>query len=121
MNQLTATDRSTIAKLLGLIGSNHDAEALSAARKAHELLRAKGGTWIEALGLETLPPEPGHIVLARDLLGKGRGICTAWEMRFLRGVLGFKSISDHQRQTLDGIHEKVFVARSGMENYQPTD
>lgn len=121
MNQLSATDRSTIAKLLGLIGSAHDAEALSAARKAHELLRAKGGTWPDLLGLEALPPEPDHVALARELLGKGRGICTGWEMGFLRGILAFKTLSTQQRQTLDGIREKVNAARTDMENHQPTD
>ena len=39
---LTASDCSTVAKLLGHIGSAHDAEALSAARKAHELVKARG-------------------------------------------------------------------------------
>ncbi|MFN4141713.1 hypothetical protein [Aestuariivirga sp.] len=50
MNQLTAAERSTLAKLLGLTGSAHDAEALSAARKAHELVKARGNTWSDLLG-----------------------------------------------------------------------
>ena len=54
---ITATDRSTVAKLLGLIGSHHDAEALAAARKAHQLIREWGATWPEILGIE---PEPPH-------------------------------------------------------------
>lgn len=118
---LSANDRSTIAKLLGLIGSDHDGEALSAARKAHELLRAKGGTWLDLLGIEALTPEPDHVALARELLGKGKAICTAWEMRFLRGILAFKTLSTHQRQTLDGIRDKVEAASTGMENPPPTD
>lgn len=110
MNQLSPSDRSTLAKLLGLIGSDHDGEALSAARKAHALIRAKGATWGDALGLDDMPAEPDHVALARELLGKGKAICTAWEMRFLRGVLAFKTLSTHQRQTLDGIREKVETA-----------
>jgi len=117
MNQLTANDRSMLAKLLGMTGSAHDGEALTAARKAHDLLRAKGATWGEALGLEALPPEPDHVALARELLGTGKGICTAWEVRFLRGILGFKTISVQQRQTLDGIREKVAAVDIG----QPTE
>lgn len=118
---LSASDRSTIAKLLGLVGSHHDGEALSAARKAHELLRAKGGTWGEVLGLEASTPEADHIARARELLGKGRGICTRWEMQFLRGVLAFKTLSDQQQRTLDGIREKVLSATADMETNQPAD
>lgn len=110
MNQLSPSDRSMLAKLLGLVGSNHDGEALSAARKAHALLKAKGATWGDALGLDGLPPEPDHVALARELLGTGKAICTAWEKQFLRGVLSFKTLSTHQRQTLDGIRDKVEAA-----------
>ena len=118
---ITASDRSTIAKLLGLVGSHHDGEALSAARKAHELLRAKGATWGEVLGIEAQPPEADHIAVARELLGKGRGICTRWEMDFLRGVLAFKTLSDQQQRTLDGIRDKVEAATDDMEKRPFTD
>ena len=121
MNHLTASDRSTIAKLLGLVGSNHDAEALAAARKAHELVKARGITWPDLLGLDALPPEADHVVVARDLLGKGRGIITRWEAQFLRGILAFKALSDHQRQTLDGIREKVLASAMDVATRQPTD
>lgn len=107
---LNSSDRSMLAKLLGMTGSSHDGEVVAAARKAHQLVKAKGMTWPDLLGLDALPPEADHVALARDLLGKGRGICTPWEMRFLRGILAFKGLSSHQRQTLDGIAEKV---RSG--------
>lgn len=110
IQQISATDRAMLAKLLGLVGSDHDGEALSAARKAHDLLRAKGATWSDLLGLDTIPAEPHHVGVARELLSRGKGICTDWEMRFLRGVLGFKTLSTHQRQTLDGIREKVDAA-----------
>lgn len=121
MNQLTSSDRSMLAKLLGMTGSAHDGEVIAAARKAHELVKAKGATWPDLLGLDALPPEPDHITAARDLLAKGRGICTPWEMRFLRGVLGFKTLSSHQRQTLDGIREKILASTSDVAFHQPTD
>ena len=121
MNQLSASDRSTLAKLLGLIGSDQDGEALSAVRKAHAILRAKGATWGEALGLDDMPAEADHIGLARELLGRGKAICTPWEMRFLRGVLAFKTLSAQQRQTLDGIAAKVEAATTGMANDPLTD
>lgn len=110
---LSSADLSTISKLLGLIGSHHDAEALAAARKAHELLKAKGATWPEVLGLddmEQLPPEPYHLTLARDLLGKGKGILTRWERDFLIGIMGHKVLKQRQIETLDGIAAKVDAA-----------
>lgn len=118
---LSTADRSTIAKLLGLVGSEHDGEALSAARKAHQLVRSRQATWADALGLEASPPEPAHLAVARELLRTGKGIITPWEARFLRGVLGFKTLSDHQRQTLDGIKEKVEASAADMDFHPPTD
>jgi hypothetical protein len=42
-------DREMLIKLLGLMGSAYDAEALLAARKANDLVRCGGMTWIEVL------------------------------------------------------------------------
>lgn len=121
---ISTTDRNTIAKLLSMIGSAHDGEALAAARKAHELVQAKGATWGEALGLGEAPPvssEPEHVTIARDLLVRGKRSTTAWERKFLMGVLAFKSLSPHQRQTLDGIAAKVEATRNGLASNLPTD
>jgi hypothetical protein len=41
-----------LAKLLGLIGSDHDGEVVAAARKADELRRAAGLTWAQLLDSE---------------------------------------------------------------------
>jgi hypothetical protein len=43
-------DRERLAKLLGIIGSSFDAEALSAARRANELVHDAKMTWHEVLG-----------------------------------------------------------------------
>lgn len=124
MNSLTSSDIALLSKLLGMVGSAHDGEALAAARKADALVKGRGRTWPEVLGLGEAPPpapEAEHIALARELLGKGKAICTPWEMRFLRGVLAFKTLSAQQRQTLDGIREKVDALSIDMENSQHTD
>ena len=118
---MNGTDLTLLSKLLGMVGSAHDGEALAAARKADALVKGRGRTWPEVLGLGEAPPEPDHIATARDLLGRGKGICTAWEIRFLRGVLGFKTLSAHQRQTLDGITAKVEAASTGMATDPLTD
>mgnify|MGYP001350335476 CR=1 FL=1 len=110
---LTASDRSTISKLLGLIGSHHDAEALAAARKAHQLVQERGATWPDVLGLDDTPgppPELYHVTLARELLGRGKGIITPWEKQFLIGIMGFKILKPKQIETLDAIAAKIDAA-----------
>lgn len=37
--------REQLVKLLEMMGSDHDGEALNAARKAHSLVRSSGKTW----------------------------------------------------------------------------
>jgi hypothetical protein len=111
MNTLSSADRSTVAKLLGLVGSHHDAEALAAARKAHQLVQERGTTWPDVLGLDLPPePEPGHLALARDLLGRGRGLITAWEKSFLIGIMAFKTLKPKQLESLEAIRTKVTAA-----------
>lgn len=47
-------DKDRLAKLLSMTGSDHDAEALAAIRKANELLRLNKKSWAEVLS--TPPP-----------------------------------------------------------------
>ena len=115
---LTPSDRTMLAKLLGMTGSSHDGEVITAARMAHQLLASRGASWPDVLGIEAARTEAPHIALARDLLTGGRGICTRWETDFLRGILAFKVLSSYQLQTLDGIAGKVAAA---LENRQRTD
>jgi hypothetical protein len=111
---ITSTDRSTISKLLGLIGSHHDAEALVAARKAHQLVTQRGATWPEVLGLATTPPppplEPDHLALARDLLKRGKPILTRWERDFLIGIMPAAILKPRQVESLNAIRAKVEAA-----------
>ena len=51
-------DKERLAKLLNMTGSDHDAEALAAARKANEFLRLNRKSWEDVLGLTPPPPEP---------------------------------------------------------------
>ncbi len=48
-------DKERLAKLLSMTGSDHDAEALAAVRKANEFLRLHGKSWQDVL---TPAPEP---------------------------------------------------------------
>lgn len=109
---ITSTDRTTISKLLGLIGSAHDGEALAAARKAHQLVTQRGGTWPEVLGLDARPPapEPDHLTEARALLKRGRGLLTRWEHSFLLGIMAHTTLKAKQVESLEAIRAKVDAA-----------
>lgn len=109
---ITSTDRTTISKLLGLIGSAHDAEALAAARKAHQLVKDKGASWPEVLGLDPTPlaPEPDHLVEARDLLKRGKGLLTRWEHGFLLGIMSAHTLAPKQVVSLEAIRAKIDAA-----------
>lgn len=50
-------DKERLAKLLSMTGSDHDAEALAAARKANDFLRLHRTSWRDVLGLDAPPPE----------------------------------------------------------------
>jgi len=51
-------DKDRLAKLLSMTGSDHDAEALAAIRKANDLLRLHRKSWPDVLGTATTPIEP---------------------------------------------------------------
>jgi hypothetical protein len=81
-----ALDRERLTKLLGMLGSEHDGEALAAARQA-ERLRAEAG------------------VLAR------RSVLTQWEVGFVESVRGARySLSSRQRALLHRLVEKAAAA-----------
>jgi hypothetical protein len=62
---LTPALRDRLAKVLGLLGSAHDGECLSAARKAHEIVRAAGATWAQVIC--TSLPSPSKRAAQPDL------------------------------------------------------
>lgn len=113
---IVAPDRVTISKLLGLVGSHHDGEALAAARKAHQLVTTAGMTWSEILGVADAQPELeiSHVAIARDLLQRGRGIITQWERGFLIGVMGFKALKPKQIEMLDTLAAKIEAAGADL-------
>ena len=112
---LAAETRNKLAKLLGMVGSCHDGEALNAARLADRLVREANLTWPAILGAGAAvePDEwlPLHAKLADVALSPGhREKLTRWELNFVRSVRGFEEISPKQRKTLRRIYEKTFAA-----------
>ena len=107
---LSADDRQRLARLLGMCGSNSDNEALSAARLADRLIRARGVTWFGALSV----PEPEEEDQADDWREAARccarfgaGILTAWEVSYCRSLTGFGRISGRQEGILRACIEKL--------------
>lgn len=71
--------RARLARLLGMLGSHHDGEALNAARLADRLVRSSGLTWTEVLSPPpALDPQPDEAFA--EWPGGWRGAC-AWVMR----------------------------------------
>lgn len=124
MTALTAKDLDRVAKLLALAGSTtHDAEAVAAVRMANSLLKSRGASWTAILHPARLPqpvqpPPPrewrnpwvNHCETAWHLLRYAAHILTPWEERFLRSVMGYRRLSDSQRQVLDRIASKAHSA-----------
>ena len=113
---LAAETRSRLAKLLGMVGSTHDGEALNAARMADKLVREAGVSWADTLGGAASPPPdydtlPSHVFLCDVCLKDGhRQKLTQWELDFVASVRGFEEVSPKQRKTLRRIYEKTFAA-----------
>jgi len=115
---LQPSELQRLSKLLGMTGSAHDGEALAAARKAHDLIKAKNMTWPAVLGLhdnhEPDPAQttekPAHHADAMDLLRARKGVLTNFERNFLLGILGHIELSSKQAQILEGIRCKIEAA-----------
>jgi hypothetical protein len=125
--KLSAALRERIAKLLGMIGSNHDGEALNAARLADGLVREARVTWPAVLE----PPAPapsqpryepfdddwGETVDALDHFAscdaagafcrRHPDLLSDRELRFLATLPGFRRLSAKQQDALRGLVTKV--------------
>lgn len=120
MMNLSARDRSMLAKLLALAGStDHEGETISAMKKADALVKSKGASWEEVLlarPIYAVPqstpaaPEHAHVTMAQDLLRRGRKILNTWERNFLTGILAYRDLRPRQLETLALISRKVAVA-----------
>jgi hypothetical protein len=99
-------DRARLAKLLALVGSDHDGEALSAARAADRLVRRAGLSWTEALSGLTADRSGVATEIAFCLRHPDR--LTAWESRFLRSAAVWPvALSAAQRETVRVITDKA--------------
>lgn len=110
MNALPAEARTRLARLLGMLGSDHAGERDNAATAAHRLVQQHGLTWrqvVEPPPIEKRLPELGtwRATVAACLARPGS--LRTWEAGFLRDLAGFRRLSVKQRYILKEIADRV--------------
>ena len=107
-----------LAKILGMLGSDHDGEVAAAGRRANALLKGAGLTWDQVLAPTVPRPEPPHQPPRRWRRGVSptdtAALCllwpevlTDWETNFCRSIVGRRRISAKQTVVLERLARKV--------------
>src|SRR3954469_13533270 len=116
MTPLPPEAAAKLAKVCGMLGSDHDGERSAAAWQATRILRLHGKTWSDLFPAERQAPEPrrasnapSHVAATTAAL-QHLGHLTAWELRFLRDIARRSRLSPKQATTLDGIMRKLRAA-----------
>jgi hypothetical protein len=104
-------DRDRLARVLGMLGSAHDGEALAAARQAERLRAEAGLTWGEILLLRLPAPRRQHVETFADAIEfvlNFEETLTPWERDFALSLRRQRSpISTKQIAILDQLLGKV--------------
>jgi len=103
-------DRERLAKLLGVLGSEHDGEVVAAGRAADRLVRQSGMTWRSVLiGAPPLcAPVEFNLSSEIDFCLRWRRRLTAWEREFLASLRAQRTpLSTRQRNVLNRIADKL--------------
>jgi hypothetical protein len=110
MTTLTAVMRTKLAKMLGMLGSDHPGERDAAGLAAHRLITQAGMTWTQVLRappVERRLPELGTWRgTVRECLARPSAL-RPWELGFLRDLTGFRRLSVKQRYCLKEIADRV--------------
>jgi hypothetical protein len=113
-----ALDRDRLAKLLGMLGSDHPGEVVAAARQAERLRAEAGLTWPEIIGPALPPPRPQnhHVETVADAIEfvlDNEEKLTDWEAAFAPSIRRQRSpISTKQIAILDLILGRVRRAQA---------
>ena len=113
----TTLDRGRLAKLLGLLGSDHDGEVVAAARQVERLRADAGLTWPEIL-VPRLPSPPQRqnvrtVADAIDFVIEHEVALTDWERGFIRDLRRLKyPLSPRQLEVLERLVEKAHRAEA---------
>ena len=122
----TPEDRAKLAKLLGLLGSDHGGERDAAGLAAHRYLRARGLTWEGVLGQAPAPyqqmttrqaPEPASSphLMVEWCIARG-GFLSQWERNFLHSLVQYgycARLTRKQQSVVDDITRKIHVQMRG--------
>ena len=107
-------DRTRLARVLAMIGSSFDGEALVAARRAHELVKAAGLSWEELLTGKGSNRQSGAWVEPLDDAEKidrcleHAEYLTEWEQDFIDNLAGWHGrLTPKQSRRLDELVGKV--------------
>jgi hypothetical protein len=104
MSALATSDRVHLAKLLGMLGSDHAGERDNAARAAHRLVQQHGITWYDVV--VTHPPPDADDPIGADWRRTAAScrryphLLNPWEADFLVGLPRFPRLSTKQRSAL---------------------
>ena len=101
--------RAKLAAVLGMMGSDHDGEVLSAARTAERLRRATNLTWSQLL----IGPDAGADLPWRELLDMARSrpeLLSQWDRQFLTSIATQRTLSIKQQAVLRRIAERARAA-----------
>src|SRR5262245_64972779 len=115
MSALDPCIADRLAKLLGMLGSDHDGERASAARKADQLVREHGLRWPDVIASSSSSTMADSSIeeLIDFALDHGKHRLTAWEEGFLRGIGGRQHLTKKQINKLRDIAENVASFRQG--------
>lgn len=115
MTTLPKADRARLVKVLALLDSDREGEALAAARAAARLVKLRGITWRQVLeppAIEKKLPELGtwRQTVAQCL--ERPGSLRPWELGFLRDLPAFRRLSTKQRYCLKEIAARVLARQA---------
>jgi hypothetical protein len=107
-----------LAKILGMLGSDHDGEVAAAGRRANAIIKGAGLTWDQVLAPVVSPSESPHRPPRRwrrpTSASDSAALClqwpevlTDWETDFCRSIVGKRRISAKQAAVLERIARKV--------------
>lgn len=102
--------RTKLAKLLGMLGSDHAGERDAAALAAHRLVQQAGVTWQQVMKpppVEKRLPELGTWRQTVRACLECPDALRPWELGFLRDLPKFPRLSVKQRYVLKAIADRV--------------
>ena len=111
---LPAKAREKLAKLLGLLGSDHPGERDAAGLAAHRLLQQHKLTWPDILATRQSRREPLYSTWRATCaeLTERSGDLRPWERQFVVDLPKFQRISTKQRYVLNEIASRVLGPRN---------